>query len=461
MAGPTLYVNGAGQASTAVGDVNNVYVNNAIKKLRARANGARVQAAVTRPPGASIAGPGSPAAPIVNDTTLPKPAKPGILDRARGVASRLRPAATEAAAAGETAAAAAPAAARGILGRVRGLAGGTLAKIAAPVATAAAVSDSMQPDATARYAKRFGVSEPSGDGSMSDMLKFAALRAGGFASDLGNDLTGGLAGNLYRDQPNAPATALNAAAAPAAAAPAAGAPAQPGSTQTDLSKLIDDKTFIPQAGTGLIRNDTTGLTQEIGGQASPEAPASATPGDGQTAVRMPDASLLLNSGTVGKYLTGATDAANATIGNAEEGKGIVRRKGRAEARKSEAEAAGAERLDQVTNELIGLNDSNDPGGARRMQLRDLALTLSGHAQTNTTDTPRDRYLRSLTKSALTNAVTPEDRAAAQKYIDEEMQKYDGVKAAPSAATGNFQEGKVYVDAKGNRAMLQNGKWVAA
>lgn len=67
------------------------------------------------------------------------------------------------------------------------------------VAAGAALEGSMQPDATARYAKRFGVSEPTGDGSVGDMLKFGALRAGGFASDLGNTLTGGLAGKFYAD----------------------------------------------------------------------------------------------------------------------------------------------------------------------------------------------------------------------------------------------------------------------
>lgn len=59
-----------------------------------------------------------------------------------------------------------------------------------------------QTDLTDRYAQRFGVDAPTGDGSFGDVAKFAAIRAGGFASDLGNTLTGGLAGALYRAEPS-------------------------------------------------------------------------------------------------------------------------------------------------------------------------------------------------------------------------------------------------------------------
>lgn len=54
--------------------------------------------------------------------------------------------------------------------------------------TVGALQDATAPDSTARYAQRFGVSEPTGDGSFGDIAKFAALRAGGFASDLGANI---------------------------------------------------------------------------------------------------------------------------------------------------------------------------------------------------------------------------------------------------------------------------------
>lgn len=68
--------------------------------------------------------------------------------------------------------------------------------LAAVPAIAAATDD----DSTARYAERFGMSEPTGDGSAGDIAKFAALRGLGFASDVGSALTFGLADKLYRDK---------------------------------------------------------------------------------------------------------------------------------------------------------------------------------------------------------------------------------------------------------------------
>jgi len=62
------------------------------------------------------------------------------------------------------------------------------------------IMDGMEEDSTARYAERFNLPEPTGDGSVGDMLHFAALRGLGAASDMGSALTFGLADNLYRDK---------------------------------------------------------------------------------------------------------------------------------------------------------------------------------------------------------------------------------------------------------------------
>ena len=111
---------------------------------------------------------------------------------------------------------------------------GSFVKGGAALAAASSIADSAQADSTDRYAKRFGVAAPTGDGSIPDIAKFAALRAGGFASDLGNNLTMGAAGNLYRDKPNGllqfsqPTQAAQpAVAAQPAQQPAAGQTAQP------------------------------------------------------------------------------------------------------------------------------------------------------------------------------------------------------------------------------------------
>lgn len=117
---------------------------------------------------------------------------------------------------GGAAADAAPVAGRlsGLASGARALVNGGVGKLVAGGAVAQAVGDQMAPDSTTRYAQRFGVSEPTGDGSLGDIAKFVGLRVGGFASDLGNHLTGGLAGNLYRDNPGAANAATPAVAAP-------------------------------------------------------------------------------------------------------------------------------------------------------------------------------------------------------------------------------------------------------
>lgn len=72
--------------------------------------------------------------------------------------------------------------------------------LAGSFAAVPGIVNAMEDDSTARYAERFGVSEPTGDGSLGDIAKFTGLRAGGFATDLGSTLTGGLADLLYRDK---------------------------------------------------------------------------------------------------------------------------------------------------------------------------------------------------------------------------------------------------------------------
>lgn len=143
------------------------------------------------------------------------------------------------------------------LGVVKG-AGKFLLGTAVTGATAAALADSFNEDSTARYAKRFGVDEPTGSGSAGDIMKFAALRAGGFASDLGNELTRGYAGKFYRDEPlpygagasAAPAAVPATATATApAAAPAAPAPIVPtGQQQIRVERQPNGVTSFTGAG---------------------------------------------------------------------------------------------------------------------------------------------------------------------------------------------------------------------
>lgn len=133
------------------------------------------------------------------------------------------------------------------------------------------IGDSMAEDSTERFARRFGVSEPTGDGSVGDIAKFVGLRAGGFASDLGNNLTGGLAGKyLYQD------IQQDAAARPAAVTPAVAAGAAPGAAIAPVAlsagaQQSQTAPAAPLSGTSLRRVDVPGGSPLFTN--NPDAPA--------------------------------------------------------------------------------------------------------------------------------------------------------------------------------------------
>ena len=156
-----------------------------------------------------------------------------------------------------------PAAPKNTPGRVRSTVNGTTGKGVGALAVIPALAESAAKDSTARYAKRFGMDEPTGDGSVGDILKFAALRGLGFASDLGNNLTMGLAGNLYQDNQGEQAPGTAAAAprqAPASAAPAQVAPAATTATQARTQPA--SAPAVPAAG-GDLPTDTTPRANDI------------------------------------------------------------------------------------------------------------------------------------------------------------------------------------------------------
>lgn len=132
--------------------------------------------------------------------------------------------------AARTAAAAQPTAAApaapGRLAGARKLVNGAAGKLVGGVAAVQAVGDAMADDSTDRYAQRFAVDPPTGDGSLGDIGKFALLRAGGFASDVGNNLLAGVPGKtIFRDRAAAAPAAITRAPAAAAQAPRAPVPA--------------------------------------------------------------------------------------------------------------------------------------------------------------------------------------------------------------------------------------------
>lgn len=194
-----------------------------------------------------------------------------------------------------------------------------------------AIGDSAAEDSTARYAERFGVSEPTGDESIGDMAKFVGLRAGGYASDLGNTLTMGLAGKyLYRDQQpgsvsNAGAARRSAAAgaAPGAAIAPQVAPGAPQQVQTAPAGALTGSALrrvdVPGASPLFTNNPNDPAGVAIGGNLSvagggqDQLASMRRAGDLQAEISSMRAGLR-DRGDTGAYLRGASQAASLSAG---------------------------------------------------------------------------------------------------------------------------------------------------
>ena len=451
---PTMYVNQAGVADNAP-----PYVRDAIDKLKGRAAAAGTTRAGTSP-GA--------AAPAVNDVA----ARPGILGRARAA---LGGGAAPAAAPG-----AAPAAAGsripGILKRVGGAAAGALGAGQALYGGAQiAGGDTVGGVENAALGTLTAAPPTRGVGILGNVLKagrdavlpaaanlYADLTDKGSGDLVGPELEKTLAGRTPEEFLIETGRRPDPIAVPEAVPPPGQPTAEP--TQADLSAQIDDPAFIPAQGTGLIRNERTRRVAEVGGQpGQPVETAVAEPTLGAATpaspVQFPDLSLALSSGTLPEFLrqygrAAQGIAANKTAASSESGI-LKRAKTRQDLELGETELKGAERLDSIMEELTSLDDSTDPGGARRLKLRNLALTLGGKTE-STSDTPEDRHERALIKQAYGELQSPEQRTEADAWIQEQMKTYrerrGGGTAAAQTAT-NPQTGE---------KMRWDGKqWVAA
>lgn len=115
------------------------------------------------------------------------------------------------------------------IGQVAGRVGGALrtaARFAAPVAGAASIATTATTP-TEDYETRFGFGPSTSDSPGVNLVRDVGVRALGAASDLGNTLTGGLAGSLYRDKQAQAGQLTPADRAATSAAPAGALPQQP------------------------------------------------------------------------------------------------------------------------------------------------------------------------------------------------------------------------------------------
>lgn len=169
-----------------------------------------------------------------------------------------------AATAGGDVAAATPAATGVVKAGLRRI-GGFAAKYAPPALLAQTAAETGGTD-TANYEKRFGLQEGGSDGSVGGFARDVGIRALGAASDLGNVMTGGLAGRLYADKQEPSALAP----APAVAPPVTSNPAVAGTpaagTPPPLLARPNDAAPVAQAAPDAIRRVGNTFTNVPGGE---------------------------------------------------------------------------------------------------------------------------------------------------------------------------------------------------
>ncbi len=145
---------------------------------------------------------------------------------------------------------------------VRAAANGTMGKLGVLGAGVMGAVDAYTDDATDRYAERFAMAPPTYDGSPEDIAKQVTLRGLGFASEMGNAATFGLASNLYRDRQRqaSEAEARQTAAGAAATAKEAQAKAEAVKTAQNAANPAVAKLAGEDMGDGVRRVSTNGTT---------------------------------------------------------------------------------------------------------------------------------------------------------------------------------------------------------
>lgn len=143
---------------------------------------------------------------------------------------------------------------------VRAAANGTMGKLGVFGAGVMGAVDANTDDATDRYAERFAMAPPTYDGSPGDIAKQVTLRGLGFASEMGNALTMGGAGLMYRDRQRqaSEAEARQTAAGAAAAEKEAQAKAEAVKTAQNAANPAVAKLAGEDMGNGVRKVSTNG-----------------------------------------------------------------------------------------------------------------------------------------------------------------------------------------------------------
>ncbi|MGE3777269.1 MAG: hypothetical protein AB7F89_08805 [Pirellulaceae bacterium] len=345
---------------------------------------------------------------------------------------------------------------------------GTVAKVAAtrllPALSAGnAFLDQFDDDALPRYAERFGVLPPSGDGSFGDLAKSVALRAGGFASDLGSGLTMGLASRLYRDRPAA--TVRPPASSPGMISALAASTANPSGIVQQGTGSFADAGAAPLPAVELS-GQNAGALDRLATRYEPNMPTAVPPQVGLTVDDIPEnvraarllarrAATLRQAGLRGAELNDALAGSEAYADVATPGAQRLLAQSRdAEANQlARADRAGAreeqgliqqahrtETVNRITARLAKLDDYSDPSGAQRGSLIETLRNLSGDFAP-TVDV-REQNRQAMILAALKSGTPLEEDSLGL------IEKLSGP-----------VNGAIYKDAEGNRARYVNGRWI--
>lgn len=371
---------------------------------------------------------------------------------------------------------------------------GAVGRAAAPIAAGTTIVNTANTP-TEDYETRFGFGPSTSDSPAVNLVRDIGVRALGAASDLGNTLTGGLAGQLYRDkqaqagqltpadpvqqaaaaaprvQPSAPAPATAPAPAPTAgpAAPS-GAVRRVGNSYSGTN-VAGDITINGQAPRGGFVGGTGDGTFTYGGVG----------GSGGDAA--------LFEARKGALARGDVDSVKASYGGdfgpqvdpvqqlMNNGRPMTVRKAGAIAdlQRSKAATAGATADRKLAQDKFDLErDGAKLDNKAKAQLASLQTAV---LDPNTTPEQRKSALaiyRGLTGKAETQnryTVVPGgqqiDPASGQAFtlpsmvIDNQTGQFVQQKGAQGAQSQNFTQGQTYTDARGNKATWDGQKFVPA
>lgn len=363
------------------------------------------------------------------------------------------------------------------------------ARLAAPVAVGASTAQTLDTP-TEDYETRFGFGPSGSDSPAVNLVRDIGVRALGAASDLGNTLTGGMAGLLYRDKqakagqltPSDPVTQPTAAPAPTATAAPATAPApapNPAAPSGAVRRMgnaysgqnvAGDITINGQAPRGGFAGGTGDGSFRYGGGTTNDAALFEAR---KAALQAGDVGAVQSSyAAQGQTFGPQVDPIQQLMNN---GRPMTTRKAGAIADLQRAQAstqgAAADRKlaqDKFDLERDGAKLDNQ-GKAQLASVRNMLFDANTTPAQRKSALETYRALTGKTETPNRFTVVPGgqaiDPASGQAYtqparvIDNQTGQFVEQQGAKGAAQQDFKAGQTYTDARGNKAKWDGSKFV--